>query len=201
MFNLSQTAADGMFGWSNVFLVIGAALVLVGTIGIVWSSGIREKYADERISKNEADTARANADAAQANAKAAEAELTLAKYRAPWKLDSATYKVLVEALSIAPKGRVIVKPNFVDMQATSMAKDITRAFTEAGFSGVGDAPLDVISMDRTGLVVAVRDAKQQPKHINLILRALANTDIPVESGYADWVPDLDTVVILVGIRP
>lgn len=208
MFDLSHAAANAVFGWSNAFLILGAAFVLFSTIGIFWSGGIRENYNDERISKNEADTAMANADAAKANAKAAEAnaeaaeaKLALAKYREPWKLNEEKYQRLVEQLSISPKGKVVVKPNLGDMQATTMAKGITRAFIEAGFSGVGDAPLEIISAASTGLVFAVKDAKNPPKHAPSVFTALKATQLPVEYVFANWVPDLDTVVILVCIRP
>lgn len=50
IFNLSQAAADAIFGYANVAMMIGAAIVLIGTIGAIWSGGIRERYANERIS-------------------------------------------------------------------------------------------------------------------------------------------------------
>lgn len=73
LFNISQPLADDLFGWSNVFLIVGAFLVFFGTIGVVWTGGIRERYADERISKNEAETASAKSAAAVANESAASA--------------------------------------------------------------------------------------------------------------------------------
>jgi len=77
--NLSAEAADRAFGAANLLLILGAVLVLVGTIGVVWAGGIRERYADERISKNETDTAHANERAAEANDRAAQADLARAK--------------------------------------------------------------------------------------------------------------------------
>lgn len=89
MFNISQSTANGIFGLSNVILSIGALLVLLGTIGAIWSGGIRERFADDRISSNEAKTLQATLDAAKADAKAAKAnertalaELELNKRRA-----------------------------------------------------------------------------------------------------------------------
>ena len=66
MLNISLPVADAVFTWSNVILVIGAVLAFVGTAGVFWSTGIRERYADERIAANEAETAKAKAEAAQA---------------------------------------------------------------------------------------------------------------------------------------
>ena len=66
MFSISAQAADAIYTWSNVLLVFGATLALIGTAGVFWSGGVREKFADERISANEADTARAKAETAKA---------------------------------------------------------------------------------------------------------------------------------------
>ena len=66
MFSITSQLADAIFTWSNVLLVIGATLALVGTAGVFWSGGVREKFADERIAANEAETARAKAETAKA---------------------------------------------------------------------------------------------------------------------------------------
>jgi len=68
MLDISQTIADTIYGWANIALAIGAALVLFGTIGVIWSGGVRERFANERISSNETKTAQAVADAATAHA-------------------------------------------------------------------------------------------------------------------------------------
>ena len=65
MFNITSQAADTFYTWSNVLLVFGATLALIGTAGVFWSGGVREKFADERISANEAETAKAKAETAQ----------------------------------------------------------------------------------------------------------------------------------------
>lgn len=67
MSGITPELADSVYSWANTFLVIGAVLALVGTMGAYWSGGIREQFADERIALNEAETARAKADAAEAN--------------------------------------------------------------------------------------------------------------------------------------
>jgi hypothetical protein len=66
MFSITSQLADSIYAWSNVLLVLGATLALVGTAGVFWSGGVREKFADERISANEAETAKAKAETAQA---------------------------------------------------------------------------------------------------------------------------------------
>ena len=73
MFDLSLQASNAVLRWANIALIAGATLVLGGTIAAIWASGIRERYADQRISKNEADTAAANAQAEGAKVEAARA--------------------------------------------------------------------------------------------------------------------------------
>lgn len=104
MFNLSQHAADEVFGWANFTLVLGSVLVLVGTAVAIWASGIREQYANERISKNEAETADANKRAAEANAELALTnERVMAERRLTanerWRLSRIEKAVLPRALT------------------------------------------------------------------------------------------------------
>jgi hypothetical protein len=104
MFNLSQGAADAMFGWANIILIVGAALVLIGTMGAIWTGGIRERYAAERRSTNEAKTAQALADAAKANAisESAKAESARANERtAEFEVKSQAAKIELERERIA----------------------------------------------------------------------------------------------------
>lgn len=139
-------------------------------------------------------------EAAKATERAAKAELELEKYRSGRSLTPEQHRVLVQWLGVSPKGRVIVKPNFLDGEATRYANQLCAAFNDAGFSGVGDAPLQIVSSNRPGLFLAVRDGASPPPHTNSILKAFSEAGIPVESGYADWVPDGATVVILVSER-
>src|ERR1700752_3885305 len=71
IFDISLPTANIIYTLSNVVLVLGALFVLLGTVGAFYSGGIRERFSDERISKNEADTATANARAAEADQRAA----------------------------------------------------------------------------------------------------------------------------------
>ena len=65
-------------------------MVLVGTIGAIVLSGVREQFSNARISENETKTALAIAEldiakkgAAEANARALEAQLALQRFKAP----------------------------------------------------------------------------------------------------------------------
>jgi multidrug efflux pump subunit AcrA (membrane-fusion protein) len=97
MWEISASLADRLFALSNVVLILGAAAVLIGTIGAIVMSGVREQFANERISANETATAQATAEsdaakrdaaaaterAALAEQRAAEANLELARFKAP----------------------------------------------------------------------------------------------------------------------
>ncbi len=67
-----------------------SAMVLIGTIGAIVLSGVREQFSNARISENETKTAQAIAEsdtarrgAAEANARALEAQLALEQFKAP----------------------------------------------------------------------------------------------------------------------
>ncbi|OBU39634.1 hypothetical protein CTM76_08445 [Photobacterium phosphoreum] len=50
--NLSEETASIINSYANIAVIIGAALVLVGTITIFWTGGIKEIYTNELISNN-----------------------------------------------------------------------------------------------------------------------------------------------------
>lgn len=64
MLNISQGTADALFGFANVFAIVGGVLVVIGTAGIFWIGSIREDYANQRLQANELATANANKEAA-----------------------------------------------------------------------------------------------------------------------------------------
>ena len=155
MFNITQPVADAIFSWANVLLVAGAVSALVGTIGVFWSGGIREKFADERIAANEAETAKANAEVAQArleqgrlkaqiaaneeetakaNAEVAQARLEQERLKAQmaWRRVSLEQ---ARQLANALKGKSLkLWLTFVgaDPESTVFREDINQALTVAG---------------------------------------------------------------------
>src|SRR4051812_42960759 len=78
---ISSDAANFIFTWSNVALVVGAILALLGTLGVFWAGGIRERYGDERLASAEAKVAQANADAAESRKEAELAKLQTEKLK------------------------------------------------------------------------------------------------------------------------
>lgn len=214
-----------LHGWEDL---MRASLLVVGAAGLVagLSTWIFVNLQRAEIAQSAAELARYKSDAAikveearnegitagktasdavlraaESNERAAKAELELAKYRAGRSVTPDQRRILMQGLNASPKGRVVVKPNFLNGEATLFANQISSAFNGSGFSGVGDAPLSVVSFNRPGLFLAVRDAAAPPAHTGPILKAFFEAGIPIESGHGDWVPDNDTVVILVSERP
>jgi hypothetical protein len=97
MWTITSSLADRLFAVSNGVLILGATAVLIGTIGAIVMSGVREQFSNERISANEKATAQAIAEsevakrgsaeaterAALAEKGAADANLSLARIKEP----------------------------------------------------------------------------------------------------------------------
>ncbi|MDD5006705.1 MAG: hypothetical protein PHS93_09795 [Candidatus Omnitrophica bacterium] len=79
MFDISLSSANRIYAVASAFAIIGAVFTLGGVIGAIWSGSIRERFANERISNNEKETATAKAVAAKANERTAELENEAAK--------------------------------------------------------------------------------------------------------------------------
>lgn len=72
--DITSALADRLFALSNISLIVGAILALVGTWGTVWSGSIRDRYADDRLHQAEVRVAEANKSAAAANEQAARSQ-------------------------------------------------------------------------------------------------------------------------------
>jgi hypothetical protein len=212
MWNVSSPMADRLFGASNWLLIAGVFAVCLGTIGSLTMGSVRYYFANERLKANEAamDRARADAEMAQDRAshapvadtarKAADTETALASYRAGRALTSEQAHALAASLKEAPKGQVIVKPNSQAAEPAHYASEISAIFRHSGFAEVDDSELQAVSLPRPGLFFVVRDANNPPAHALPIVNAFHHAQIPLEVAHADWVPNDDVVVILVGGR-
>lgn len=219
IFDISQSVADALFGWSNVILTIGAFFVLVGTAGVFWTGGIRDRYADERVSRNEAETATAKSNAATANENAANAnERTEAIRQSNLKLQSALEKERLERLrleeSIAPRrisdhqrssfiSALRASPQTLtievtvigDQEATLYAEAIVAALNAAGvhrsMSWIG-----TVSPPPYGISLTLRNGSRKSLAIK---SAFDGAQIPVVSSFADI--GVFDAKVLIGLRP
>lgn len=107
MFTVTESAASALLGYANGLLILGTIAVLIGTIGAIWMGSAKEHFANERISANEVETARAKEAAAVANQKA-EAErverLKLELKLAPRMLTGPAATVFAQTLTLVVHG-------------------------------------------------------------------------------------------------
>ncbi len=141
MFDISEATANGIYSVSNALLIIGTALVLVGTFGAIWSGGVRERFFDTKISKNRSDTAKANAEAARANERANESALKLEELRrqvAPRHIDRDAFLKAIEG-----KPKAVVKIMYVrdDPECFDVAQQIYRVLKDALWDVVPPVPI------------------------------------------------------------
>ena len=219
IFDISQPFADALFGWSNVLLTLGAFLVFVGTIGVIWTGGVRERYADERVSRNEAETATAKANAATATENAANAnERTEVLRQSNLKVQSELDKERIERLrleaSIAPRRlsdhqrssfiyalRSVPQPLTIefnvigDQEATLYGEAIVAALDAAGVQGSMNR-IGMMAPPPYGVLLTLRNGSQKALAIKA---AFEGAQIPVTSLFAD-IGTFDAK-ILVGLRP
>lgn len=99
MWDISSSLADALFAWANVLLIVGAASVLIGTIGAIMMGSVREQFSNERISSNERATA-------EAMASQKESELKLEQLRKLAGPRSFNFDVFQKALEGKPKAHV-----------------------------------------------------------------------------------------------
>ena len=187
MFNISPQTADTIYSWSNIVLVLGAMMALAGTAGVVWSGGVRERFADERISKNEAETAKAKAETAQA-------VLEQERLRAnmSWRrVTSVQAQQLANAMKVEPAEFWLAWVGD-DPEATVYRQDLEAALTAAGvktkyFSGYARA---------VGLTVK----GGTPEERQLLLRAFHSAGLPLVESDQDGLMK-GQLEITVGTKP
>lgn len=137
MFSITSPAADFWFWVSNYALILGAIIVAVATLSSILFSSAREQFANERITANEADTAKANASAAAAGQRASEADARAAE------ANRNAEKERIERLRLEAK----FAPRFLpDARAQQLAKAV------ASLKGI---TIDLVSYEGLGTDVAV----------------------------------------------
>jgi len=197
MLNLSQDAANNMSLASNVMLIFGAILALIGTFGAFWSSNVLSDYADERDKINQRLIAEANQKAAQANFKAAELE----KDTSSIKLEAEKAKAESERLKL-------------QLQKMQEIRKLTKQQAEAGasalrsghFRGPNSLNVSVGSVADTESQMFAQDIMQMiiaggvsylPTPMGTLPREIVQTG-PSDTGISLTVSPNDNDVILQG---
>ena len=132
---LSESAANTLLGWSNGALIVGAALVALGTIGAIWTTKVREQYAERRLGRAEGEIVVARESATQANEDAARARAEQAKLRSQLQgrqLTREQYEKIVIALRPS-KGQTVTL-TFVsgDQEVKEYTDQLVYALSSAG---------------------------------------------------------------------
>jgi hypothetical protein len=177
---ISNSSANSIYSLSGIVLVVGAVLTLLGTIGAIWSSGIRERFADERIATNEAQTAKANADAAHANEhaaqlekEAAEAQLKLEDLRrqvAPRQVNREVFLSLIKGQPKAPVELVYLRD---DPECFDVAQQIWRLLQDAGWQVSPPSPI----LDSSTLDPLPMSVDGQPSGVTVVTHSATEQEI------------------------
>jgi hypothetical protein len=222
MLDLSLPTANALFGLSNIALILGGVLVLIGTVGVFWTTGIRDRYADERISNNEARAALANEGAAKANerasalAKEAEHErlerLKLEAEIAPRRLTREQHEAIATALSRFAGRSITVTSYSQDAESAVLTKQVIEALQTAGLK-VADGTASLMQMGgfsmgihvagpNRDLVTTLRESLSQTAHLAVAPESPTQL-VPHPAGIVSGPPNpaATDASILVGIKP
>jgi hypothetical protein len=129
MWDVTAPWVDFLFNVSNVVLIVGALAVLLGTIGAIAMGAAREQFANERISANEAETARANNESAQALLEQERLRSQLAWRR----LNPIQFQTLTDGLNELRDISISLQALTSDPESMVYGQDIERALHSAGF--------------------------------------------------------------------
>jgi hypothetical protein len=197
----------------NAALFSGAFLVLLGTWLAIWSGGQKERYADERISTNEAQTAAANAEAAKAIRETEvirkenldlsikleqehSARMKIETVLASRRLSGNKRELLIDALKrLSPKPRIFVQRLVGDAEARAFGESLIAALSEAGIE---------FSQSTAGIAIGY------PEGLTIIedqsLQAIQIQEAFKEAGLSTFAqegqpPNGFSVTIIVGLKP
>ncbi len=170
--------AEAWLSWVNA-LVLGAGILLaILTILQFKLSAINERFSDDRITANEAETARANEGAELAKKRTAELELELEKViaaQSPRTLSEAGAKVLRDSLAGKPRGAVRVMSHTLDPEAERFARQVHEFLSANGYA----SELHCTGVfTHSGNAIAVVDTSSEPPHAAALQEAF------IAAGYA-----------------
>jgi hypothetical protein len=183
--------------WRSSIGALGAVLVLVGIGGEILSAN-NSRTINEQIAAALNARAAAAAEASKALEKETlELRLQLAKLK--WRVIPREQETtLIQWLKKAPKGPVLVLYRAEDEPA-AYAAQIGDLFRAAGFDP--KAQQSQLAGNLSGTWLLVQDLQQPPPHAVPIQAAFREIHIVLDAQPdAQYVPNADTVVILVGSR-
>lgn len=202
IFNMSESTANLINNVANVVTIIGAALVLIGTIAVVWSAGVKEQFSNEKIMDNKARVEVAQAEVEKAKEHAARLALETEKA----KIEQQRLKAQLAWRRLNHQQFDVIKSDLVgvqfpdvwvtfvgdDPESNLFREDINSALTESGintsyFSGYKMA---------VGLKIIGPDSEFKTKLVKAFKRAGLDFTVEYENGFSDG-----KLQILVGSKP
>lgn len=199
---MSESTANSINNVSNVIIIVGAALVLVGTITAVWSAGVKEQFSNEKIMDNKAkvEIAQAEVEKAKEHAAILGLETEKAKFEQQrLKAQLAWRRLNHQQFDVIKLGLVGVEfpdvwVTFVgdDPESNLFREDINSVLTESGiktnyFSGYKMA---------VGLKIIGPDSEFKEILIKAFEQAELDFTVEHQNGFSDG-----QLQILVGSKP
>jgi len=188
MWNISPPLADFLFNLSNVLLIIGAAIVLIGTIGSIKMGSIKEHFANERVSQLTDEGVRlrergalvenaliATGDATRASALGIDFLLKfvdeLAKGSMPGLPRMPGFLSVEQHTQVVSKAKPFAGTRFTpyltsyDLEALGLLGSIENALIEAGWVRVGPPRFNADNTIRS-VVIGAYISKDEPELLN-----------------------------------
>lgn len=224
LMTISEDAAGIIQTVSNVALIIGSILALLGTIGVFWSQGVLSRYGAERQSQHELKIEEAKGDAAKAQESAAnatiesdklkvvvaEAELKRAQAErellelkerlAPRAISTEQKQQFSDFVKDAAKGKVRINALVGDNEAVAFAQTLKALLSDNGFTvdevigGFMSAGAPV-----SGIQLRIKSAAAPPAHSGTLQQGLKHIGVtaPAQVEAPELPMEGDTVRVYV----
>ena len=215
IFDLSENAANSIYGIANVAVLIASILGVAGTIALFWTRGIRDKYSEIKASKTEEPIALAHTEAARANERSkalendsarlqketAQARLELEQIKEkqkPRTISGSQRNTLISAARAAVGLKISVTCIAGDSEAMAFARQIKECLLMAGVDVVGVNQATFGGGTPVGVIMGLK-SQQAPPVAAIVQSALTLAGIRVPAQLRPDDPD-DFPSIFVGSK-
>lgn len=217
------STANTVYQVSLITLLIGAAVVLISAITLIWSGSIRENDLSSRLTNLQTtsaqatdEVARAHADvidlkqqlasathaAAEAQKEAMEAKLQNAKPVATSgrQITAENCGLFINYVRTVLKGKIILEANSSDAEAINYARQMADMLKSAGYDldeRFGSPTL--LGQPPVGVQMRIRSMDEQPPYAGTLQSGLEFIGIGTSGSLDDTAADV--VIVYVGTKP
>ena len=216
--------ANTVYHVSLIILLVGAGLVLVSAIALIWSNAIRERDTTARLAGLGEVNAQAHAEVVKAEAEVAAAHqeviaattatANVVKEIDELKLPGASAKSVVAGRQITlencglfinfvktvSKGRVVIQAISTNAEATQFAKQISDMLGSAGYDVTENFGSTTLLGDQpVGVQMKIRSMEEQPVYAGSLQRGLEF--IGIDTAGALDASAADAVILFIGSKP